>query len=84
MIQIALHRSLSWAIAYSDVKQWQVGDMSHRLRDKSADCRRAHVVGWVEIFRCRLMSSAGAFLRNAKEINMRCAISYFYAALASS
>jgi hypothetical protein len=26
MIQIALHRSLSWAIAYSDGKRWEVGD----------------------------------------------------------
>ena len=46
-------------------------------QDKSAEIRRARVVGWVEIFRPSVMSSAGAFLGNAKEINMRRAISDF-------
>ena len=43
MIQIAVHRSLSWVIECSEVGQ---GDTSHGWQGKSADVRRAHVVGW--------------------------------------
>jgi hypothetical protein len=51
MIQIVLHRSLSSRIACSDGMQWKWGDTSHGWQGKSADVRRAHVVGWVEHFR---------------------------------
>lgn len=46
MIPIALHRTLSWVIACSDVRQWERGDTSHGWQDKSPDIRRGHVVGW--------------------------------------
>lgn len=51
MIQIVLHRSLSWVIACSDgmLREW--GDTSHGWQGKSADVRRAHVVGWIEHFK---------------------------------
>ncbi len=61
MIPIALHRTLSWVIECSDVRQSERGDTSHGWRDKSADCRRAHVVGWIENTEHRLKSSTGAF-----------------------
>jgi hypothetical protein len=51
MIQIALHRDLSWIIACSDVRQGEQGKISHGWQGKSADVRRAHVVGWVGHFR---------------------------------
>jgi len=46
MIQIVPHCSLSWIFACSDVRQWEQGDTSHGWQGKSADVRRAHVVGW--------------------------------------
>jgi hypothetical protein len=46
MIQIVLHRNLSWIIACSDVGQPEQGGTSHGWQGKSADVRRAHVVGW--------------------------------------
>jgi hypothetical protein len=61
MIQIALHRSLSWVIACSDVRQWERGDTSHGWQDKSADCRRAIVVGGVEVRGHRVNWGAVAF-----------------------
>ena len=51
MIQIVLHRSLSLVIACSDGMRWDWGDTSHGWQGKSADVRRAHVVGWIEHFR---------------------------------
>ena len=45
MIAIALHRTLSWVIACLDVRQWERGDTSRGLRDKSADVRRADMAG---------------------------------------
>ena len=51
MIQIVLHRRLSLVIACSDGTQWERGDTSHGWQGKSADVRRAHVVGWIEHFR---------------------------------
>jgi hypothetical protein len=50
MIWIAFHRSPSWIVACSDVRLWERGDTSHGWQDKSADVRRAHVVGWIESF----------------------------------
>ena len=50
MIPIALHRTLSWVIAVSDVRQWERGDTSQGWQDKSPDFRRGHVVGWIEGF----------------------------------
>ena len=46
MIPIAHHRSLSWLIECSDVRQWEQGDIDRGWQGKSADVRRAHVVGW--------------------------------------
>jgi len=50
MIQIVLHRSLSWVTACSDgmLREW--GDTSHGWQDKSPDLRLGHVVGWIESF----------------------------------
>ena len=48
MIQIVLHRRLSLIIACSDEMQWEWRDTSHGWQGKSADVRRAHVVGWIE------------------------------------
>jgi hypothetical protein len=39
MIPIALHRSLSWVIACSDVRQCERGDTSHGWQDKSRKVR---------------------------------------------
>jgi hypothetical protein len=50
MIPVALHRTLSWVIACSDVRQWEQGDTSHGWQDKSPAFRRGHVVGWIECF----------------------------------
>jgi hypothetical protein len=50
MIQIVLHRSLSFIIACSVVKQGERGDIDHGWQDKSPDLRRGHVVGWIECF----------------------------------
>ena len=62
MIPIALHRSLSWVIACSDVRQCERGDTSHGWRDKSADVRRADVAGREGDLKHREKPSAGAFL----------------------
>jgi hypothetical protein len=51
MIQIVLHRILSLVIACSEGMQWERGDTSHGWQGKSADVRRAHVVGWIEHFK---------------------------------
>jgi hypothetical protein len=50
MIQIVLHRSLSWMIACSDGMQWERGDTSRGWQDKSPDVRPGHPVGWIESF----------------------------------
>jgi hypothetical protein len=39
MIQIALHRSLSWAIAYSDVMRWEAG--KREIRDTDGEIQVA-------------------------------------------
>ena len=51
MIQIALHRGFSWIVARSDVRPREWGDTSHGWQGKSADVRRAYVVGWIEHFK---------------------------------
>jgi len=68
MIEMAFYRSLSWVIACSDVRQWEQGDTSHGWQDKSADVRRAHVVGWVGVLRCCINSPASASDVNTNEI----------------
>ncbi len=68
MIRIVLHRSLSLVIACSDGMQWERGDTSHGWQDKSADVRRAHVVGWVGDLRCCINSPASASDVNTNEI----------------
>jgi hypothetical protein len=45
MIQIVLHRNLSLVVACSDGLQWVWEETSHGWQGKSADLRRAHVVG---------------------------------------
>jgi hypothetical protein len=50
MMQIVLHRSLSLVIACSEGMQWEWGDTSRGWQGKSADLRRAHVVGWSRYF----------------------------------
>lgn len=51
MIGFALRRGLSRRIACFVAKGWKQGEISHGSQDKSADCRRAHVVGWVGVSR---------------------------------
>ena len=70
MTQSAFHRILSWIIACSNVKQWGQGDTSRGLRDKSADVRRAHVVGWTELSRRCTSCPAGASRGNTNEIRV--------------
>lgn len=67
MIPIALHRSLSWVIACSDVRQWERRDTSHGWRDKSTDCRRVHVVGGVDVSGRIRNALAGAFFKTRKK-----------------
>ena len=74
MIGIALHRTLSRNIPCSDVRQWGQGDISHGLRDKSDDVRRAHEVGWVELSRRVSRYHTGASGGNTNEIKDRNAI----------
>jgi hypothetical protein len=74
MIQIVLYRSLSLVIACSDGMQWERGDTSHGWRDKSADVRRAHVVGWTELSRPCTRCPAGASHGNANEIRVYAAV----------
>jgi hypothetical protein len=76
MIQIVLYRSLSLVIACSDGMQWERGDTSHGWQDKSADVRRAHVVGWTELSRPCTSCPAGASHRNTNEISARTAIAF--------
>ena len=76
MIQIVLHRSLSLVLACSDGMQWERGDTSHGWQDKSADVRRAHVVGWTELSRPCTSRPAGASHRNTNEISARTAIAF--------
>jgi len=62
MIEIARHRSLSWNVARSDVRQAGQGDISHGRQGKSGDIRRADVAGGVGDLRYRAKSSASDFL----------------------
>jgi hypothetical protein len=68
MIQTVLHRNSSLVIAWSDGMQWRRGDTSHGWQDKSADVRRAHVVGWTELSQPCTSCPAGASHRNTNEI----------------
>jgi hypothetical protein len=70
MIQIVLYRSLSLVIAFSDGRRWERGVTSRGWRDKSADVRRAHVVGWTELSRPCTSCRAGASHRNTNEIRV--------------
>ena len=74
MIPIALHRSLSWDIAYSDVMQWEAGVTRHRWQDKSADRGRAHVVGWVSVLKTQVLTPAGAGYQLTCNFNISSAI----------
>lgn len=65
MIEIARHRSLSWNVARSDVRQAAQGDISHGWQDKSPDIRRGHVVGWIECFG---HEANGAFWRSKHNV----------------
>ena len=74
MIQIVLYRNLSSVIACSDEMQWVRGVTACGWRDKSADGRRTHVVGWAELLRCLTRYSAGSSHANANDIKSRSAI----------
>uniref|UniRef100_Q07JD0 Uncharacterized protein n=1 Tax=Rhodopseudomonas palustris (strain BisA53) TaxID=316055 RepID=Q07JD0_RHOP5 len=74
MIQIVVRRRLSCWVAGSERKQLKRKDTGHRWRDKSADVRRAHVVGWFEDLQRSRMWSAGAFDEIAKQIKRSSAI----------
>ena len=74
MTEIALRRVPSQNVACFDAKQLGQGDISRRLRDKSADVCRAHVVGWVEVSRCHARHLTGASGGNTNENRARNAI----------
>jgi hypothetical protein len=74
MNEFELRRSPSQKIACSDAKQWGQVETVHGLRDKSADVCRAHVVGWVELWRRHTRHLTGAFHGNTNEISARNAI----------
>jgi hypothetical protein len=84
MIEIALCRSLSWSVACFDARQWGQGDISHGRQDKSADVRRAHVVGWVTVLRSYDGLPAGASQGSASEIKAIIAIADWEISLFSS
>jgi hypothetical protein len=71
---VALYRSLSGSIACFGAKRSKLEDTSHGWRDKSADVRRAHVVGWVGVSDCHARLQAGASHENINEIKMRSAV----------
>ena len=74
MSGIVLRHIPSRIIACFDVSQWEPGDISHGLQDKSADVCQAHVVGWVELSRRHTRHLTGAFHGNTNEIRARSAI----------
>jgi hypothetical protein len=61
MSEIVLRRIPSRIIACFDVSQWERGDISRGLRDKSADVRRADMAGRVEEVGPRIKSLADNF-----------------------
>ena len=69
MSEIALRRIPSQIIACFDVSQWERGDLSRGLRDKSADVRRADMAGGVGEVEPSLQIACWRFLRNANEIS---------------
>lgn len=71
MSKIVLRRIPSRIIACFDVSQWERGDISRGLRDKSADVCRAHVVGWAELSRRHTRHLTGASRGNTNEIRAR-------------
>jgi hypothetical protein len=77
MSEIVLRRIPSRIIACFDVSQWERGDISHGLQDKSADVCRAHVVGWAKLSRRHARHLAGASQGNTNEIRARNAIAPF-------
>lgn len=77
---------VDWRIAASDRmvlssnrrgQRWRKRYESHsrlRLRDKSADVRRAHVVGWIDVYDDVQEARAGAHRKKTSKINARSAI----------
>jgi hypothetical protein len=80
MIEIALCRTESQVVAGSTVSGRVQGESDQRWRDKSADVRRAHLVGWVEILTRHANRSDGAFQQNLKIINATAAVAHRQAA----
>jgi hypothetical protein len=84
MIEIALRRGFSEVVASPRVTTGEQGKIDRGWRDKSADVRRADC-GWESwAFAAHTKSPAVAFPRNAKQFNMRCAVSCFDTASSSS
>jgi hypothetical protein len=84
MIQIVLHRRLSSVVACSDGMQWERGDTSHGWQGKSADLRRAHVVGWFGHFGHRANSTCWRLRHKAQQFQRSTRRqSLFYGLLAS-
>jgi hypothetical protein len=67
-------RALSQAIASSRGCELTLKDVSHGLRDKSADCRRAHVVGWIRILDMFESRPAGRPCQLGNQIKAFCAV----------
>jgi hypothetical protein len=76
MIEIALRRVESKVLASPTVMGRAQGEVDRGWQDKSADVRRAHVVGWVEVSRGCTRSLAGASHGIIKEIKSRSAIAH--------
>jgi hypothetical protein len=74
MIGFALRRRLSRNIACFAARGWKQGEVSHGLRDKSADVCRAHVVGWVGVLRRCTRCLAVALQGNNNDISGRSAV----------
>jgi hypothetical protein len=77
MISFAVCRVVSCRIAGSEWKQGRLGEAGEGLRDKSADVRRAHVVGWYQDLRSNRRSPAGASDGISREIKPSSAIAHF-------
>ena len=76
MIQIIFRRGLSQIVACLGGGELRSEQVCHGLRDKSADCRQAHVVGWLRVFGVTMNSPAGASSQVRNQIKAPCAVGH--------
>ena len=74
MIQIMFRRGLSQISACLDGGELRPEEVHHGLRDKSADYRRAHVVGWFHFLGVTRHRPAGLSCQMLKQIKASCAV----------